>query len=145
MKTYDFLKQNKGLTLIETLVVVALIAAVTSLGYTFFFTGTRAFDRNIERVDYQQNVRHSISFITRRLLNANADEVVVDNPSSLRIGTETFAFSNSTLRLQGQPFAEGISSFTVSRVGSTVNLTMSAGAADNPNRFSVSTQVRLRR
>jgi len=64
------LKQNKGITLVELIIAIALISVVVSLGYMFYFTGFKAFDRNVDRVDLQQNVRHSVSYISRRLLNA---------------------------------------------------------------------------
>jgi len=145
-------KCNRGLTLVEMLIAVALVAIVASLGYMFYFTGFRAFDRNIDRADLQQNVRHSVSFISKRLLNASDADVIVTTitgaPDELIIGRELFRLAGTTLfinhdRFNTQsplnPFADGITGFEVSRAGRMITITITAGG------FDLSAQVLLRR
>ena len=158
MKETILFNQNKGITLVEMLIAVALISVVVSLGYMFYFTGFKAFDRNVNRVELQQNVRHSMSFISRRLLNANDADVVVTTisgaPDELRIGKELFRLTGTTLRVNQDfqnslspfnPFAEEITEFESTRVGRMITLTISAGTPQQDDHFSLSTQVLLRR
>lgn len=155
MKETMLFKQNKGITLVEMLIAVALVSVVVSLGYMFYFTGFKAFDRNVDRVDLQQNVRHSMSFISKRLLNANDADVVIEGVSDeLRIGKERFKLTGTTLRVNHDylnpqspfnPLAEGITEFESTRSGRMITLTISAGTPQQDNHFSLSTQVLLRR
>jgi len=158
MKKTLLLKRNKGITLIETIIAIALISVVVSLGYMFYFTGFKAFERNVDRVDLQQNVRHSMSFISKRLLNANDVDVVVRHiegaPDDLLIGRELFRLTGTTLRVNHDylnpqspfnPLAEGIAEFAPKKVGRMITLTISAGTPQQNNYFSLSTQVLLRR
>jgi prepilin-type N-terminal cleavage/methylation domain-containing protein len=158
MRKAVLLKQNKGITLVEMLIAVALISVVISLAYVFYFTGFKAFNRNVDRVDLQQNVRHSLSFISKRLFNANNSDVVVTTitgaPDELRIGRELFRLSGTTLSVNHDylnplspfnPLAEGITEFESTRSGNMVTITISAGAVQQDNHFSLSTQVLLRR
>lgn len=158
MKKTELIKQNKGITLVEMLIAVALISVVVSLGYMFYFTGFKSFDRNVDRVELQQNVRHSMSFISKRLFNANDADVVVTTisgaPDEIRIGNELFRLTGTTLRVnqdylnplsQFNPFAEEITEFESVRAGRMITLTISAGTPQQNNHFSLSTQVLLRR
>ncbi len=158
MRCDVLLKQNKGITLVEMIIAVALLSVVVSLGYMFYFTGFKAFDRNVNRVDMQQNVRHSVSYISKRLLNANDADVVVTTitgaSDELRIGNDLFRLTGTTLRVNHDylntlspfnPFAEGITGFESTREGKMITVTISAGTAQQDNLFTLSTQVLLRR
>jgi prepilin-type N-terminal cleavage/methylation domain-containing protein len=164
MKKVLLLKQNKGVTLVEMILAVTLIAVVVSLGYMFYFTGFKAFDRNVDRVDLQQNVRHSLSFISRLLLNANnanVEAVAIEAaPDMLYIRNErngqieafrligtTLSVNYDYLNLQSpfNPLAEGITEFESTRSGNMITLTISAGTEQQNDHFTLSTQVLLRR
>jgi len=151
------LKSEKGITLVELIIAIGLIAIVITLGFMFYFTGVRAFDRNIDRAEIQQNVRHSMSYISKRLLNANNAVVVVtpivDAPDELRIGIELFRLTGTTLRVNHNfpssttfnPLAEGITEFAPVKEGKMITVTISAGTAQQDNFFTLTTQVLLRR
>jgi len=152
MRISYMLRDNKGITLVEMLIAVALVTVVVSLAYMFYFTGLRAFDRNVERVDVQQNVRHSISFISKRLFNASDADVIATTifnaPDELIIGRELFRLVGTTLfinhdRFNAQspfnPLAEEITGFEVTREGRMIIVTITAG------EFDLSAQVLLRR
>jgi len=180
MKETILFKQNKGITLVEMLIAVALISVVVSLGYMFYFTGFKAFDRNVNRVELQQNVRHSMSYISRELLNAEVNPSDGNSIGGIirpRTDTQTdinelilwhlvwceqsrrylwrqkkFDLRGTTLQVNynlgfssPNPLAEGITEFRVARVGRMITLTISAGAPQQDNHFSLSTQVLLRR
>ena len=151
-------KSEKGITLIELIFAVGLISIIIALGYMFYFTGVRAFDRNVDRADIQQNVRHSISFITKRLLNANNSAVSVtlrpNAADDLIIGQELYRLAGITLEVNHErtnsaspfnPLAEGIAAFEVTRTGRVITVAITGGTAQESNEFTLSTQVLMRR
>jgi len=155
--TIDF-KSNKAITLVELIIAIGLITLIITLGYMFYFTGVRAFDRNIDRADIQQNVRHSMSFISKRLLNARDAAVSVSTrlnaSDDLIIGQERFRLTGTTLVVNHEhtnsaspfnPLAENITAFEVTKTGSMITVTISGGAAQESDLFTLSTQVLMRR
>ena len=155
--TIDF-KSNKAITLVELIIAIGLITLIITLGYMFYFTGVRAFDRNVDRADIQQNVRHSMSFISKRLLNANDDAVsVTTRPNAsddLIIGQELYRLAGITLEVNHErtnsaspfnPLAEGIAAFEVTRTGRVITVAITGGTAQESNEFTLSTQVLMRR
>lgn len=152
------LRQEKGITLVEIILATGLIAVVVTLGYMFYFTGVKAFDRNVERADIQQNVRHSIGFISKRLLNAVDTEVSVMTRASasdeIIVGKERFILTGTTLRINHDhlnpaspfnPLAERITGFEVTRASRMITVTITGGTDQEPDQFTLSTQVLMRR
>jgi len=152
--TIDF-KSNKAITLVELIIAIGLITLIITLGYMFYFTGVRAFDRNVDRADIQQNVRHSMSFITKRLLNADNESVTVPSTNELIIGDHRFRLDKTRMTLQVNqnhpisttfnPLAEGIAAFEVTRTGRVITVAITGGAAQESDLFTLSTQVLMRR
>jgi len=150
-------KSEKGITLIELIFAVGLISIIIALGYMFYFTGVRAFDRNVDRADIQQNVRHSISFITKRLLNANNSAVSVtlrpNAADDLIIGQELYRLEGTTLQVNHNhpnnntfnPLAENITAFEATKLGEMITVTITGGSAQKSNLFTLETQVQLRK
>lgn len=152
------LKSYKGITLVEIILAIGLMAVIATLGYMFYFTGVRAFDRNVDRADIQQNVRHSIGFITKRLFNAKDADVFVtkrmNEPDELITGKELFRLTGTTLQVNHDrvnpaspfnPMAEGITSFEVTRNGAMITVEITGGTAQESNLFTLAAQVLLRR
>jgi len=159
----NVIKSKKGMTLIELIIAIGLISVIITLGLMFYFTGVRAFDRNVDRADIQQNVRHSISFISKRLLNASDETVRVIPTTSaneeLIIGLEHFRLNSVTLALEVNhnptnslspfnPLAENITAFnvtsTVTTTGRMITVTIIGGSTQEPNLFTLETQVFLK-
>jgi len=155
----NIIESKKGMTLVELIIAIGLISVIITLGYMFYFTGVRAFDRNVDRADIQQNVRHSISFISKRLLNA--DEVTTTpktltitrlSPITRLVSLEHFRLTETTLRVNHNyptgpfnPLAENITAFEVTMTDRMITVEISGGSIQEPNSFTLKTQVLLRR
>ena len=147
------IKSKKGMTLVELIIAIGLISVIIALGYMFYFTGVRAFDRNVDRADIQQNVRHSISFITKKLLNADAVTATSSTLTTTRSGrSEHFRRTVTTLQVNHNyptgpfnPLAENITAFVVTRDDEIVTVVITGGTVQESNQFTLSTQVLLRR
>ena len=78
---------EKGLTLVEVLVVVVLIVTVLSLGYTVIHYSRTTFQSGTARAEVQQDARLAANFIADEL--RNAIEINTDN------GEKSIGFSES--------------------------------------------------
>jgi prepilin-type N-terminal cleavage/methylation domain-containing protein len=61
----NFIKNNRGLSLVELLIALFLLGIVLALGYNYFFFGMNTFNRGEQQADIQQNARLAADFITR--------------------------------------------------------------------------------
>ncbi len=64
-RVHDITSQNKGFTLIEIMVAVAIAATVTAAAFTILTTTSKAVRANEQVVDTQQNVRIAIELLSR--------------------------------------------------------------------------------
>lgn len=77
------MKNEKGITLIELLIVLALLGIVLAIGYNIYFFGQRTFTIGETQTNLQRDVRFASAFITREVRYATELEVRndVDNVS----------------------------------------------------------------
>lgn len=66
----QYLKNEKGLTLVELLVSLAILSIVLALAYSLFFHNFQVFDRGEAQSEIQYEVRMVSDYITRELRNA---------------------------------------------------------------------------
>lgn len=150
--------EDKGYSLIELLIALALLAVVTAMGYSLYIMSVKGYAKSIDRVDVQQNVRLAASYIQKKLLSASEDEVIVikgdESSDALIIGSEYFDLKDTTLRVNHDyrpgstsfnPIAEGITKFEVEKDGKRVTVSISGGEIGKGNFFPVTFEVLLRR
>jgi prepilin-type N-terminal cleavage/methylation domain-containing protein len=84
-----YLDHQHGLSLVELLVVLALLPIALTLGFMFLSFGTSTFATGEKQVDIQQNARLAADFITKELRIAEK-VILVDSHSDLAgLGLET--------------------------------------------------------
>ncbi|MDW7651431.1 MAG: prepilin-type N-terminal cleavage/methylation domain-containing protein [Bacillota bacterium] len=71
-----FLRNQRGLSLAELVVVIALLGIVLAIGYTFYFFGVRAFNVGEDQSNVQRDIRIASSVITKEIRNATVVELV---------------------------------------------------------------------
>lgn len=147
---------NRGYTLVEVLIAVALLGVIVSVGYAVYIMGVREYIAFTRRMDVQQNVRLAASFIQRRLLTAatsDVEERYVEGLRSLKIGDDCFNLKGDTLRFNMEftnpyapfnPLAEGISKFDFSIEGRRVWVVLAGGNEGQNDYFEVEFEVFLR-
>ncbi|MBB6216604.1 prepilin-type N-terminal cleavage/methylation domain-containing protein [Anaerosolibacter carboniphilus] len=79
IKILKRLRHNGGFTLVEVLVVLALMGMVMSLGYSLNLFGVRVFHQGTAQANVQANVRLASDFITKE--TRNATEMTILNAS----------------------------------------------------------------
>jgi prepilin-type N-terminal cleavage/methylation domain-containing protein len=74
--------RRAGFTLVEALMVVAIVGVVFGLAPTLLIQMTRFFRQNRARVEIQRDARNALDLINRNLRQAKASTVVVDAAAS---------------------------------------------------------------
>jgi len=111
---------SKGFTLVELLVVVALIAVAASLMYTFFGQGLSLYTAESESADEQANMRLVMSDITNRVRLNPADTSCANNV--LTVGDAVYRRSGQQILRNDGVIANGISTFTVTISNSMLDI-----------------------
>jgi len=65
-----FLLNKKGFTLVELMIAIALLGIVMTLGYSYYYYGTRSFSVGESQATVQQEVRTASRTITSEIRNA---------------------------------------------------------------------------
>lgn len=131
------MKNKKGFTLVEVIVVVALIAVVAMLMYSFFGQGLKVFSYESDSADKQMNLREVVSDITSRIRLTDSSSISYSS-GTLTIGSYSYTLSNGQIKRNGAAISSGISSFNVSMDTTIVNITIV-----NTAGTSISTSVSL--
>lgn len=105
------MKYKKGFTLIEMLIVVALIAAVSLLMYTFFGQGLNLYTFEANSADQQADLRQVLSDITNRARLTDAASVTC-SAGVLNVGSYKYALSGDTVTRNGTVIADNITTFS---------------------------------
>lgn len=66
---------QRGFTLIETLMALAMLGLVTAALFTFYYSGVTAWHRGAGRMDHQQNARIAVDLVDRELRFARWVEI----------------------------------------------------------------------
>ena len=72
----------KGLTLIEVLLVLALLGVAATALFSFYYSGIRSWRKSVDRIDWQQNARAAMELIDREL--RFADWLALPRESEIR-------------------------------------------------------------
>ncbi|MCS7184709.1 MAG: type II secretion system GspH family protein [bacterium] len=70
---------KKALTLVELMIVVAILGLLASYGATFILTNTKFFRESSAKGEVQREARTVMEIITRRLRQASASSIVISN------------------------------------------------------------------
>lgn len=106
------MKYKKGFTLIEMLIVIALIAAVSILMYSFFGQGFNLYAVESKSAEEQTNLRNALSDITNRARLTKPSDINYDS-GILNIGADAYTLDGSSMKRNGTAIASGISVFNV--------------------------------
>ena len=129
-----YLKNNKGFTLMELLIVSAILVMVVGVSSLLLLTGLRNYSDNAERINGQYNVRMSLVQLNRDLRTADSADVSIGaGGKSIAIGTKAYSYDGTAGTLT---YSDGINdprivgssltAFSVSKVDDTVHINIKA-------------------
>lgn len=145
------LKDEKGITLVELLAVLAILSIILMLvGSTHLFGQRQYFEQN-KTISHQGDVRAAISQLTTDVRKVTANEGVTTSTDSgnltVYIGANTYTFQNTTLSRNGTVISHNIQYFTTDIISneSAVSIEISSVPDDKGKRSSLETVLYLRR
>lgn len=126
---------KKGMTLVELIVVMAIMSVVLGTIYTFFIYNMRLYRKSNDLSQVQFDVRTAVDVLSNDLRNIS--EV------SLTDSTLDQSYSAETLR-QSYPSIESVT-FTLNKTGMTylLAITISGNDASGRNDYEISTNIIL--
>lgn len=138
---------KKGITLIELVIVIGLISMVIAIGYSLYLTSVRGFLRESTSVDNQFKVRHASNMIGRQIRRA---DTVTINVGKLKLtypdGSSLEYLLQGDVIMEGSnKLVEGINSFTVSKTGDTIFLTIQSNENSDDEVYELSSQITIRK
>lgn len=110
---------NKGLSLIELVIGLALIVMVTSAIYGAYMSGITTFSIESANARNQINVRQAISYISKELRKSS--NVEVDGETLIIDGSE-YELAEGVIKKDNNDMFFGISEFNAVKVGNKVTL-----------------------
>ena len=142
------MKNNKGVTLVELVIAMALISIVLALGYSLYYFGFNSVTDQLDMIDNQTNVRLAVKYITQEL--RRAQHVMIENGNVLRIrpmhtsSYNEFKLSVNSLLKDNTTLATGLGEFGITKVDRLITISITSTEDVNGNNFNIRTQVYLR-
>ncbi|TCT16903.1 prepilin-type N-terminal cleavage/methylation domain-containing protein [Natranaerovirga pectinivora] len=116
---------KKGVTLIEIIVVIAIISIVFTLGFSFFSMFINSFFKQADIIDSQRAVNGIIRELDREIRRVDINDIsILDN--GISVGSLDYKMQGDTLLKNGSILNRGITDFFVTKVGNkiTINITI---------------------
>jgi len=107
------MKRNRGFTLIEVILVSALVVAAALLMYSFFGQGFSLYSAETASADEQMNLRQAMSDITNVVRITDPANISVSD-GVLTVGTRKYKLENGCIMRNSATIADGVSVFDVS-------------------------------
>jgi prepilin-type N-terminal cleavage/methylation domain-containing protein len=144
-------KNNKGFTLVELLVTLALLGIVISIYSSLYYSGYKSYKNTQGNIDIEQNVRYVMNYIINQIDKGPTLINIIDNGHGLNIDGNYIQFDtiNNKIYLdqnRGHEIATNISEFNVKLKNSNVlNIEIVGQNKDGTGEFSLSTDIFLRK
>ena len=106
------MKNRKGFTLVELIIVISLVAVAALLMYTFFGQGLKLYTYESNSADQQMNIRIVLSDITNNARLTDPDTITYSS-GTLNIGSYAYTLNSGNIKRNGTVLANGISAFNV--------------------------------
>ena len=118
------IKDKRGFTLIELIIVIALLGVVIMMGFSILSFGYKSFNSQTDTTDNQSNVRYAMSDISKRIRSADPSKTISIAHSIVNIdeGRVIYELQGSTLLKNKKEFVTGIKEFASSIVGDKITL-----------------------
>ena len=138
-----WIKNSKGVTLIELIVVLGLVSLVLLVGYNLLPLGLNTFGMQTENIDNQSRARQAIRQISGEIRKASSVDVIDEYSIDIDGVLYKFQEDENTLLRDGNDFVSGIKLFKASRYGNEINLEITTLAKDS-HEVTLSTLINIR-
>jgi len=130
-------KHNKGFTIIETLMVLAMLGIVMGAIFSLYITHLKNAYAQDETIEMQQNLRMAMESISRTLKNAGTLVPLTTTP------LEAFGNSSSSVQVNTASSDGVYARSMTNRTNRASNFAIYSSKVDSTNGFSAGDKVRL--
>ncbi|MGI5850248.1 MAG: PulJ/GspJ family protein [Christensenellales bacterium] len=106
------IRKKAGFTLIEVILTLTLIAAISLMMYSFFGQGLSLYTAETTSADKQMNLRQVLSDITNKA-RLSSPELITYKNGVLTVDTYTYTFADSSVSRNGAILAKGIAALNI--------------------------------
>src|SRR5690554_5392741 len=131
-------KHRKGITLIELILVIAILGIVISLGFSFFSFGNITFSRGQDQSSVQYSVRMASRYITDEVRTAKDVLIMEDKPVTFE--NYNYIFVEGTKIIHRKPDGSMLEIYGSSNDG-PIDLYFETTGDDKVVEFSISKTI----
>lgn len=139
-------KKNSGYTLVELLVVSAIVAFILSLGSTLFIKMDTFFRISIAKIETQRDVRNLMTLISQDIRQAKASQITLSKNDASQPPYSKITFKNTAgdtivYWQDGRTLCMSKNGATSMLANNLRSLFISYPATDNPNLITILVSV----
>lgn len=134
------MKNNKGFTLIELMIVTGLIITVASIVFSPITFSIKSFGNQNEKTNIISDLRRTMDYLTREIRKANEIEVI-DN--EIKIDLVVYNLENGNLVKDGNVVIEDIDELNINKLGSKIEIKIVIKDSKGENH-SLSSTINIR-
>lgn len=120
------IKNNKGITLVELIVALAIFSIIISLTFSMLLSGNRTFNMQIDDVEDFSSVRNGMDYITREIRKADKVDVLLNNILKLNetddYDGDIYKLHNNSITKNGSIVISNINEFNIKRDNSKIDI-----------------------
>lgn len=131
---------SKGLTLVEILVVIALLSIIITLSMSVFMSGKNTVDRQNTKAAMQDSVTLAMKDITKQVRSVAPDDVIIENNNNFKVGAHRYRLSDEKIFKDNILLVERIGELTVEKEANLVSIRITS----TDSEVSLFTEIRIR-
>ncbi|WP_453994653.1 prepilin-type N-terminal cleavage/methylation domain-containing protein [Bacillus nitroreducens] len=135
-------RNNKGITLIELLAVLALLSMVLLLATSVHLFGQKQMSNQTSQIENQANVRLAINILTKEIRKANRTEVS-NNVLTIN-NTDTYTLEKNEITKNGVAIISSIKDLKISKDGNKIKIDVTSIPDKNNQEVGLSTEIFIR-
>jgi prepilin-type N-terminal cleavage/methylation domain-containing protein len=134
---------QKGVTLIELLLAIALLSTVLLLANSLHLFGQKQMTNQTEEIQNQSNVRLAMNIITKEIRKASTANV--SNNALIINGTDVYKLDNSCLTKNGQPLVTDLQKIDIKLIDDLITIDIADIPTNNIPQTTLSTTISPRK
>ncbi|MCB2355923.1 PilW family protein [Clostridium estertheticum] len=140
------IKDKRGFTLIELIIVIALLGVVILMGFSVLSFGYKSFNSQTDTTDNQSNVRYAMSDISKEIRRADPTKRIVMADGIINIDEDRviYKLQGSTLLKNNKQFITGINELTPLIVVDKITLKITS-QAKRGREFTLTSEIYVRK
>ena len=119
------MKNNKGYTLIEVLIIIVIVGIIVSLIYSLAPKSFKHFESQREKSDIISDLRLAMSYLTKEIRKSEKVEVIDGNladDGSLIIDDINFRLENNVFKKEDETIVDGVKNIKVNKIESNITI-----------------------